>query len=290
MLGVRDQVEHFGQVHRARGVGRRLGLPGGVRRLADGDAATVHAAGRAGLVCHPEGCGLGGPRGQRLGLDPVPVLQIACGDCGVAHDDGVVGLAAQPGAGPVRAAGQHRLRFPRRVAVDDELVVPDVAASQHPIGDVHAGSMQRGPRIRIGLVAGTVAGIGQHHRHVLRIAQRGHQLWVGELVQRAEAVPTFGFRLAEQRGDALEYLTCESEPHRIARCRKVLAELQDDRVIRIVEVRRWRPRSAKARQQSGQMLGGQNAAVEIHADVIRSVGRQRDDVGGQHRGATTQRT
>jgi len=100
--------------------------------LGENQLVSVPSAPRAMVLAVPRAqrCAL-----ERLGivlgllavhLELLPVVEITLGNLGVVDDDGVVGLRAESGRGPVGRAEKHGTRVARLVHVDDELVVADL--------------------------------------------------------------------------------------------------------------------------------------------------------------------
>ena len=291
-----DQVEHLREVRR-RDL-RVLGAAHGVGREPDRHAGRRYPRlDRAGAAPVAHGLALG-RRGGRVLQQQVAVVLEARGHRFVVDQQGVVGLRAQAGGGPVGAAGHDRARLAALVGPEHELAVPDRAGAQKAVGDRHAAGMQIGAGggigavldlARVGLAVGAdvllaAVGVGQAQVESLPGGQRldrRHQLGVGQFVERqltmAARAPG---RLLEQRQQSLvQHVARQRIAHRAAGPRDFAAQ----RLGRVgVEVL-----LDQFAQLARDRLGGDQADVEVGLDRaivaldVHLVGQQLD--GGMRR-------
>ena len=202
----------------------------------------------------------------RLRLEQVPVGLVGLREPLVGDVQRVVGLRAQARVGPVRAAGEHLVRRVAGRRVDDELVVADVAALEHPVGHIDPVTVQPGARVLVGVVAvGSLTGVRQHERDPVGRVEQADQLGVVELVDRAVAGAAVVDRADQERGQRLDLLAGEAAAERVA-----------DR--RDVGEQRGRARAAirALRQRVHQVLRRQDAAVEVRAEALGALRCERD--------------
>jgi hypothetical protein len=217
------------------------------------------------------GGGVGGPqRGPlRRAVVPeaLPVGEVRAGQLRRFDQQGVVGLAAQGGVGPVGAAGQDRPGVPAAVDVDDELVVPDVAVAQQAVAHVDVGLVERLPGGDVGPVVG--AGVGEDEVDEGGADQGLEQLGVVQLVQGGVALPPVGAGPLQQEHQGGPQVAGQAVAERVAG----LVDAVDELAV-----------AGCASRPGGDLVGeglrGEDAAVEVGGDAP-AVGGEVDRVGGE---------
>jgi hypothetical protein len=214
-----------------------------------------------------------------IGLDGVPGGDIALGHLLRVDDQSVVGLGAEPGAGPVGRAREHGCR---RVVLGEhqKLVVRDVADLQDAVDHVDAGLLQVGAvfGIRV-LVRRRGIGFGdllvaQNHIAAFRISLQAFLEPVGvvEFIKRAVDRAALLVGPRQQFGHAVGKLTHQADA---------------DRIAGVEDVRGQRLNAGLVIKRMAQRLRRHNTPVEIGAEWRAFFGER--DLVAQQRINTLQR-
>src|SRR5690349_477063 len=279
LLRARDQLRDLLHVRRRNFPRDRCAQLGRVRRE---PAGRLRAAGERDRLRRrtprPQRCRLQLGRvasgSERVGGEPLPVVEVATRERGVVADDRVVRLRAQAGRGPVGRAEQHGLRRAVAVDVDDVLVVADLAVGEHAGDQLARRLREPQARRRVAVAqrarALRVAGVRVREDQVQALAgafERADQLVVAELVERRveRAAGPGAADEGEQRRD------------------HVAGETRSQRTLRLGDRGEQLRLRGLAAERVRDPLGRDQAAVEDRGDAGRDDGRDRDLVRDHER-------